>query len=295
MTSDRTAGGFADDSLVAYRPADPSLATEGLDGLPPRINGLGSDAFRSDVGSADQHSDNRSDNRVREIPLTRGFVALVDEEDYPQVSRFRWRAVRSRRSRSWYAVRGHAWRGGQVWMHRQIMAAPDHLRVDHRDGDGLRNLRENLRLATPRQNQQNRRRLQAEKTSRFLGVSKRSDCDRWRAQITAGDPVPRKLHLGSFASEEDAARARDAAAKLYFGDFASLNFPDSEPDAVGEVFEYQLLSGFGPIVVPAGWELASDRCARYATAEMRLVELGEPATPWHEEYRRALTQEGSAA
>jgi len=46
----------------------------------------------------------------------------------------------------------------------------------------------------------------------------------WRANIGYGG---KKIYLGFFASESDAARAYAAAAKKYHGEFASLNFPEN--------------------------------------------------------------------
>jgi hypothetical protein len=58
---------------------------------------------------------------MKTIPLTQGKVALVDDEDYPELSKFRWCAVRHRNT--WYAVRGESADGRRltVRMHRQIL------------------------------------------------------------------------------------------------------------------------------------------------------------------------------
>ena len=163
----------------------------------------------------------------REITLTQGKVAIVDATDYESLAGFRWYAWRPARSRTWYAGRNIA--NGTLLMHRQIMSAPRGFCVDHRDGDGLKNTRENLRLATHRQNLQNRQHLYVGKTSRFLGVCWDKSRNKWLAQIRAGQPVTgplsRRIHLGRYADEADAARAYDVAALEYFGDFASFNFP----------------------------------------------------------------------
>lgn len=165
---------------------------------------------------------------TRSIPLTRGFVAIVDDEDYDKVSRFKWHAKTSKRSV--YAARAipnpqaRGPRQTLLYLHHVITGYP---RVDHRDGDGLNNRRENLRAATMTQNNQNRR---ASRTaaSRFKGVFTNSGFTNsgrglpWKAGIKVG---ARSIHLGYFGSEDDAARAYDAAAREHFGEWAAVNFP----------------------------------------------------------------------
>ena len=103
-----------------------------------------------------------------EIRLTRGGVALVDATDYAEVEPFSWYAWKPPAARVWYAVRGIPRPGtGTVLLHRQLMGFPA-LLVDHEDGNGLNCRRFNMRLATRQQNGQNRRNLQAGKTSRYL-------------------------------------------------------------------------------------------------------------------------------
>ena len=85
--------------------------------------------------------------------------------------------------------------------------------MDHENGNGLDNRRENLRLATHSQNQRNRRRT---RDKVYKGT--RRNGKKWVAHIV----------LGTFASEEEAARAYDHAATLLYGEFARLNFPPTE-------------------------------------------------------------------
>lgn len=168
----------------------------------------------------------------RTITLTQGKVTLVDAEDFEWLSRWSWYAHKRKRKTgeyAWYAVRKEP-DGRMIYMHREIMAAPRGMDVDHKFGDGLDNRRSELRLATRRQNLQNRRHAQGGKTSRFRGVSWWARDGNWRAQGAMGAIKPnghaRHVSLGYFATEEAAARAYDAAARLHFGEFASLNFPE---------------------------------------------------------------------
>lgn len=92
--------------------------------------------------------------------------------------------------------------------------------VDHRNGDGLDNRRDNLRYATRARNTANRASVGG--SSRFKGVSWSKRDKIWYANICVNY---RTIYLGTYRNEEDAARAYDAAAKKYFGAFARPNFP----------------------------------------------------------------------
>lgn len=159
-----------------------------------------------------------------EVPLTKGYVALVDDEDAERVIAagpwFVMEQCRGELARR-YAIR----RSGKrtVYMHRLIMDAPAGMEVDHVNGDGLDNRRENLRLCTRAENRRNQRKA-AGLSSRFKGVDWHKGRHRWRAQI---EQDRRARYLGHFNDEADAARAYDKAARELFGEFANLNFPEA--------------------------------------------------------------------
>lgn len=165
---------------------------------------------------------------MKEILLTQGKVALVDDEDFIWLNTWKWFAIKSRRS--WYAIR-HSYKPKQhkIWMHREIGVICGAPRPDHVNGDGLDNQRHNLRDSTRSENSQNQRKRLNKTRSRFKGVSwvvhtggktRRSP---WRAQIDkSGQP---RNYLGYHQTEEAAARAYDAEARRLFGVFACLNFP----------------------------------------------------------------------
>ncbi len=102
-------------------------------------------------------------------------------------------------------------------MHRIIMNAPVGKQVDHINHNGLDNRKENLRLATPAQNQANQK-LSKANTSGFKGVSFDKKKKKWAAYIGK-----QSRNLGRFLDIRDAARAYNDAAKLAYGEFAKLN------------------------------------------------------------------------
>lgn len=107
---------------------------------------------------------------MKEIPLTQGKVALVDDEDYELVNSLKWYA--HLQSGTFYAMR-HTPRTDTetrklIGMHKFIIKTPDEFETDHIDGDGLNNQKSNLRVVTTRENQQNQHK---EKTSKYPGVS----------------------------------------------------------------------------------------------------------------------------
>lgn len=152
------------------------------------------------------------------IPLTRGKFAEIDAADASLVTDTLWSATHI--GRRWYAI-GRI-NGEQVLMHRLITNAAIGMDVDHIDGDGLNNKRDNLRIATRSQNMANVS-IGPRSKSGFKGVSWHAGAGRWRATTISNG---RQVHLGYFDNVEDAARAYDAKAREIFGEFARLNFPD---------------------------------------------------------------------
>lgn len=164
---------------------------------------------------------------MKEIKLTKGKVAFVDDEDFERVNCFKWWAVYSRRSDNiWYAKTRMRDTGEKVvCMHRFVLGLPQNKesQVDHKDRNGLNNQKSNLRICSGSQNLGNTG-LRKNNTSGFKGVSLRSDHKKWRSNISFHKKV---IHLGAFETKELAAKAYDEAAKKSFGEFAWLNFPAS--------------------------------------------------------------------
>jgi hypothetical protein len=156
---------------------------------------------------------------VVEIQLTQGKTALVEAADAERVLQYKWHACC--RATTWYAATSKERRKGRVvYLHRFILGARPHEHVDHINGNGLDNRRENLRICT---NAENRRNMRLQRgVSQFKGVARdlRQPGRPWVAYINYDG---RKINLGAYESEVDAARAYNAAAIKYHGQFASLN------------------------------------------------------------------------
>lgn len=148
------------------------------------------------------------------VPLTQGRFALVDAIDAECVMQHKWCVADYRGS--CYAV---GWVDGkQIKLHRFLLNAPDGVMVDHKNHNPLDNRRENIRLCTNSQNQQNRLKRRGV-TSQFKGVMWSKKNHRWMAYIYRdGD----QEYLGSFLREEDAAETYRKRAVELFGEFAHL-------------------------------------------------------------------------
>lgn len=160
---------------------------------------------------------------MKEIPLTRGMVALVDDADYEALAANKWYSGHVPGKNTCYARRDAGGRKSRVRlaMHRVILGAGPNDLVDHVNGNGLDNRRVNLRLASNAQNRANTPKRKLDASSRYKGVSWNKARGLWRADIRVGD---RQRTLGYFASEEEAARVYDAEAQKAWGEFALCNF-----------------------------------------------------------------------
>lgn len=170
---------------------------------------------------------------MKEIPLTKGYVALVDDEDFERVSEYKWHpkvVVKKGEVKRVYAYRNTQVDG--VWtrqsMHTFILnlgSLGREIGADHRDHNGLNNQQKsNLRIATKTQNMQNMRKSSSS-SSNFKGVEftkRKTPLDNpWRARITLNH---KKVQLGYFPDPLNAAAAYDMAAVKLFGEFAYTNF-----------------------------------------------------------------------
>ena len=162
---------------------------------------------------------------MKEIQLTQGYVALVDDDDYDYLMQWKWFA--DKQPSTVYVGRSVHYKDGEkdkchtIKMHRVIMNTPDGMVVDHIDHNGLNNQKSNLRNVTGANNRKNR---VGWSSTGYIGVNYDRGCIRARIRVD-GD----EIYLGAFKTVEEAARVRDEAAIKYFGEFANLNFKDKQP------------------------------------------------------------------
>lgn len=159
--------------------------------------------------------------RVREtaiIKTSNGTEIFVDAEDYPVLSRWTWGTDKI--SHSIYAYTNI--RSQKVTMH-QLLTGPIGIKmvIDHIDGNGLNNTKENLRVCKASTNVQNRHNGRMGRSSRFRGVHKPTKRNGWRAMV--GKDM--RVHsIGTFLTEMEAAIAYDKHVLEIHGRNAFTNF-----------------------------------------------------------------------
>lgn len=154
---------------------------------------------------------------MKEIKLTQGKVALVDDEDYEYLNQWRWQFSNGYARRNIKLLNGK--RSSQS-MHRLILNTSSlELLVDHINGNKIDNRKENLRTCNIYENALNRG-VKKENKLRIKGVSFKKERKKYVAVIQVNK---KQLHIGCFACPIEAARAYNAAALIHHGEFARLN------------------------------------------------------------------------
>jgi hypothetical protein len=159
---------------------------------------------------------------MKEIQLTQGKVALVDDEDFEYLNQFKWYANEWKRGKL-YAVRNVRKNKkyiGYESMHRLLTKNNDKkLVTDHINGNTLDNRKSNLRICTISENSKNRK-ISINNKSGFKGVKYIEKLNKYRAEIYNNKKC---YSLGYYIDPIDAARAYNNAAQKYHGEFAQLN------------------------------------------------------------------------
>lgn len=148
------------------------------------------------------------------------MVALVDDDMYEELNQYKWSALKG--GNNFYALRATHINGKntKLYMHRQILGLTDvNIHTDHKDHNGLNNQKSNLRACTRSENMKNQRPTAG--TSQYKGVCFSKIANKWMVEIMVDR---KKIYLGLFINEIEAAHVYDAAAKLHHGEFANFNF-----------------------------------------------------------------------
>lgn len=165
------------------------------------------------------------------IPLNNGLVTWISQED-ADIAGMGWRHKSAGKDRrpAYYAIVQYTIAGVKVdtylhnliWERMMGTEVPHGFLIDHINGDKLDNRRSNLRLATRSDNEANKKKRRSKTTSKYKGVTKirdgRKKC--WRCCLTTES---KQVNLGTYYSEEEAARAYNKAALEQWGEFACLN------------------------------------------------------------------------
>ena len=160
---------------------------------------------------------------MKEIQLTKGYIALVDDKDFEKVNTISWHVV-LRKDKQPMCAQG--WTKGsfklrkRLKMHRFILNLNNpNMVVDHINCNSLDNRRHNLRICKQSENCKNLRKLRKTK-SIYKGVSWHTQQKKWSVRINVDKKI---IHLGTFNNDKDAAHVYNVAAVKYFKQFANLN------------------------------------------------------------------------
>ena len=150
---------------------------------------------------------------MKYIKLSQNKKAKVDNEEYKNLSKYKWYF------KNGYAVRKEGAYEPLIQMHRLILGTPKGKDTDHINGNKLDNRKENLRIASRSENLRNTKKYKTNKSG-FKGVCFYKRKNQWMVQIQVKS---KKIHLGYFKDIKKAAKAYNKAAIEYHGEFAKIN------------------------------------------------------------------------
>lgn len=163
---------------------------------------------------------------MKEIQLTKGQVAIVDDEDYEWLSQWKWSAADNKGRGIYYAVR-HQRPDGNVPMHKEVYVRhygeiPEGFLIDHKDRITLNNDYRNLRAVTRSESQINRN-LQSNNSTGVSGIHWYERDQKYEVQLSRNGKT---VYVRRYADFEEAKAERDKKAIELYGKFAILNYTD---------------------------------------------------------------------
>lgn len=156
---------------------------------------------------------------MKEIKLSQGMIALVDDDDYEKVNQHKWYARKNGKNDAYYALRWDNCSNKHVRMHRALMEVTSELIVDHVNHNTLDNRKSNLRICNKTENCRNQR-LRLQNTSGYKGVSYHKNHKKYEAKIKYNG---KRLFLGYYETAKEAAISYNEKAKELFKEFAWIN------------------------------------------------------------------------
>ena len=160
---------------------------------------------------------------MKKILITEGEYAIVDDEDFIYLNRFKWHIVKDRYKticvKTGLRDIEYSKHSVGLIMHFLLITRKPHYRIIHRNGNGLDNRKSNLMLVKEN-NIANLRPKKKETTSQYKGVSWDKKRKMWQSQIKDNY---RSIFLGRYHSEEDAAEVYNIKCKEIYGDTAYQN------------------------------------------------------------------------
>lgn len=156
------------------------------------------------------------------------LFAVIDEEDADLVRHHRWCPKTGRNTIYAHTAITRDGVRTSITLHRFLIDAKPGEIVDHINHDGLDNRRSNIRVCTLDQNGANRRGAAKSNQCGYIGVYFHTRFNRYCASVSRKGKT---IHVGYFDNALDAAHARDRVALEFYGEFATLNFPDEQEAA----------------------------------------------------------------
>ena len=135
----------------------------------------------------------------------------IDDEDLYILFKYKWKIINHKTVSYITTTTGKC----RLYLHRILLKCPKGLQIDHINGNGLDNRKENLRICTHAENGRNRK-VGDNNTSGYKGVSWITRQGKWRATIKINQ---KRIHLGEYVNIIDAINAYETAATNYFGSF----------------------------------------------------------------------------